>query len=478
MSYDSVILSDNPVAYWKLEELAPQGIFPNSNCADSGPNGFAGALIPNADGLVQGLAGPILTDGVSYGMRGPVARIPGTGSAIGALDPLDAQTWECWAQTTSTGCEMMMNRGGDTTTNYLSFGQRATGLYADSAVFVLDFGLDGGRILISCPLAQNAWHHVAVVRDGSFMGMYIDSWLVTSRNDLPLGPINIGSFPWRLGYTTNLVFVRVDLSFGISHAAAYDYALSQPTLESHVIAALGSLPPNPCGETPAIEVSCPTTVEGVVGEPYSAEVAVAGGTPPYTFAIIAGTLPDGLTLDTVTGIISGTPTTAGVFNFTIQVTDSEALTGTSPGCGIIIDEVPPPVITPHVTTEKFGSGEGSAWWLIPHISDSGNELRPKNIKALRITGRVTNCSGIGYAFDVGQGIDVAAMEAGERINTKSVTRPQEFPDTTEVTQSARKPINIVGVLHTCRIEGDGTGNAVRDRLDEIVYEQDIQGVRR
>lgn len=45
----------------------------------------------------------------------------------------------------------------------------------------------------------------------------------------------------------------------------------------------------------------------VRGESYWATIYASGGTPPYTFAIVAGSLPPGLTLDPATGGITGTP---------------------------------------------------------------------------------------------------------------------------------------------------------------------------
>lgn len=63
---------------------------------------------------------------------------------------------------------------------------------------------------------------------------------------------------------------------------------------------------------------------GAVRQDYSAMLSAAGGTPPYTWAVTSGNLPDGLSLDKYSGLISGRPTTAGSFSFTIHATDSSS----------------------------------------------------------------------------------------------------------------------------------------------------------
>lgn len=58
-----------------------------------------------------------------------------------------------------------------------------------------------------------------------------------------------------------------------------------------------------------------------VGAAFSSQVTVTGGAAPYQYSY-NGSLPPGLTLNTTTGLISGTPTSSGTYNFTIEVTDS------------------------------------------------------------------------------------------------------------------------------------------------------------
>ena len=59
----------------------------------------------------------------------------------------------------------------------------------------------------------------------------------------------------------------------------------------------------------------------VLGSPYSIQLSAAGSGGPFTWSLLNGSLPNGLTLSTA-GLISGTPTAPGTFTFTLQVTDS------------------------------------------------------------------------------------------------------------------------------------------------------------
>jgi hypothetical protein len=60
---------------------------------------------------------------------------------------------------------------------------------------------------------------------------------------------------------------------------------------------------------------------GTVGTPYSATLEATGGTAPYSWTVISGSLPAGLNLAS-NGVITGTPTAQGTAGFTVQVVDS------------------------------------------------------------------------------------------------------------------------------------------------------------
>ncbi len=113
----------------------------------------------------------------------------------------------------------------------------------------------------------------------------------------------------------------------------------------------------PTGPTNPLTLACSAN-PGQVNVAYMSSLMATGGVPPYSFAVVSGSLPQGLMLNAWTGAITGTPGTAGNSTFTVQVTDS---TGTPAGtvkqnCGINVTPaaLPAPVINqilpPNLTT--------------------------------------------------------------------------------------------------------------------------------
>ncbi|MBV4357603.1 MBG domain-containing protein [Pinibacter aurantiacus] len=77
-----------------------------------------------------------------------------------------------------------------------------------------------------------------------------------------------------------------------------------------------------------LSISPSTIPAPAIASAYSQTLSASNGTTPYSFALTAGSLPAGLTLSPSLGIISGTATAGGVFNFTVTVTDATAKTAT------------------------------------------------------------------------------------------------------------------------------------------------------
>jgi len=73
-----------------------------------------------------------------------------------------------------------------------------------------------------------------------------------------------------------------------------------------------------------LTVTTQTLPGGHVGQAYSASIVVAGGVAPYSFTL-TGDLPEGLTLNTTTGTITGTPTKAQARTFSVTIEDSTLL---------------------------------------------------------------------------------------------------------------------------------------------------------
>ncbi|WP_411906995.1 putative Ig domain-containing protein [Rhizobium mayense] len=89
--------------------------------------------------------------------------------------------------------------------------------------------------------------------------------------------------------------------------------------------------------TVSVTISAPTLTfsppggtlpAGVVNVAYSQTVTASGGTSPYGYAVV-GTLPAGLSLNHATGAITGTPTAAGNYSFSISATDANNATSSA-----------------------------------------------------------------------------------------------------------------------------------------------------
>jgi hypothetical protein len=88
----------------------------------------------------------------------------------------------------------------------------------------------------------------------------------------------------------------------------------------------GDLTPNlavvvSSGSVPPLVITTTSLPFGQIFQAYNAQITATGGEPAYSWSLSSGSLPSGVTLNASTGLISGTPTVSGTFNFTVMVRD-------------------------------------------------------------------------------------------------------------------------------------------------------------
>lgn len=138
-----------------------------------------------------------------------------------------------------------------------------------------------------------------------------------------------------------------------------------------------------------IALECGEVPRGAVAANYSHTPTAMGGDESYTFE--SPDLPDGLVIDAATGAITGNPTTAGTFDFTVNVVDTAGGMGSqmctveiSERLGVDLDAAlladQPYCLTGGSLLDFIvpGTGDGSPI-VCEHSAGSGNGRRPDGI---------------------------------------------------------------------------------------------------
>jgi hypothetical protein len=145
---------------------------------------------------------------------------------------------------------------------------------------------------------------------------------VTAQIDHGVGTIKIGKVVEATGALNNPSLVGVGIGAettiigGIVNGELFDGVID----EVRIRLAIGTVHEIPDVTPPSLV--CDELPSGEAHVPYTALLTATGGVEPYTFSIISGALPNGLSLNSATGLISGIPTESGDFTFTARVTDA------------------------------------------------------------------------------------------------------------------------------------------------------------
>ncbi len=134
------------------------------------------------------------------------------------------------------------------------------------------------------------------------------------------GQGGIPPYRWSID-TTNAAGLSINASTGAlsgtpPNAGAFPISVSLQDFTGDVFSETFTL-----NVGPAVHITKTSLANGLPGTPYSDTLTAADGVLTYHWNVISGNLPAGLILNSSSGQITGTPTTQGSFQFTIQVTD-------------------------------------------------------------------------------------------------------------------------------------------------------------
>jgi hypothetical protein len=211
----------------------------------------------------------------------------------------------------------------------------------------------------------------------------------------------------------------------------------------------------------ALTLSIATLPQGVVGAPYSGTFSVAGGVSPYIWNVASGQLPPGLSVEASTGIISGTPTSAGNYSFAIKVTDSSSLVQsatTTVSLPVITAPAAPTALT--ITSSSLPSGTiGSAYSTVLQSSGgtapstwsfiSGN--LPAGLSLNTSTGLISGTpTAVGTAS-----FTVAVVDSSSPAQSKSITLSIVIAPLSLAITTSAVPAGTVGTSYATVLQASG-----------------------
>ncbi|MEX2304020.1 MAG: Ig domain-containing protein [Bryobacterales bacterium] len=195
---------------------------------------------------------------------------------------------------------------------------------------------------------------------------------------------------------------------------------------------------------------------GTVGSAYSLTFEASGGSGARSWAVVAGGLPAGLSLTAATGIIAGTPTALGTFNFQVRVSDSSGQNSAPKTFSITIDPqglmirndatLPRARVGTQYLAQLNAAGGTQPYrnWRITE-----GQL-PPGITLLPISGQLNGAPTSFGTFQFTVAVDDSAFETASKRFTLFVD-----PANLTITTASPLPLGVVGVPYERTLTASG-----------------------
>jgi|GEM_PF-5554231 len=265
---------------------------------------------------------------------------------------------------------------------------------------------------------------VAVHPDGS--GVYVANTgsgnvsVINTATNAVTATVGVGSAPFGVAvhpdgsrvYVANNGTNNVSVISTASNTVATTFAVGTGPIAFGVfIAALST------GTAPTI-TSSPSS--GLTGVGYGFAFT-ASGTAPITWSIVGGSLPPGLVLNGGTGVISGTPTTAGSFTFTIRATNIAGQANLATGIAVTVPVSS--VISLSTSELNFGNqsvGTTSAEQIVTVTNTGNGAFEVNSVTGVGDFGFASNCATVVPGAACSITVTFSPLSAGRLLGRISV----------------------------------------------------------
>ena len=166
--------------------------------------------------------------------------------------------------------------------------------------------------------------------------------------------------------------------------------------------------------------------DALIGSPYAQSLQATGGTPPYMWYVTVGALPDGITLDANSGTLSGMPSAAGSFTFTLRAVDNvyafaDGQFQITTAAGLIITTAP--ALPPGSVALQYQQTLDAAGGKPPYIWSISSGGLPAGVMLNSATGEISGIPSVADTFQFTVDVTDALVQKASKQFSLTVAAP-------------------------------------------------------